>query len=147
MWKYNYLCTYRGVRLTDYKKYELILSKLALGVSQSNITIECSCSFGTISRAKKWAENGKIVKSKIPKNSSSKNNSSSVDNSSSVKNSSSEFPKDIGIDLNDVVLGPEGITYNSRFLSWECSILNVPNYWVLSKESMKKAIIDKISKL
>ena len=155
--------------MTDYKKYEMILLRLALGKKQSEIVDICKCSYGTISRAKKWAENGKIrairnksfserVKELIkiplrdPEIIPDKNLEANIDfldklsdkympiNSSSSENSS-EFPIDINFDLD-----PE-IVYNSRFLSWMGAVLEIPKYWDLSKNSLKNKIIEKINKI
>ena len=149
--------------MTNYDKYESILSKLALGIKQSDITLECKCSYGTITRAKKWAEDGK---SKTTKKSSSSESSSSEDKYnqlfeasvletkidelsdkylpiSSSENSSSEFPKIAPIPV-DVY---PNITYNSRFLSWMGAVLKIDKYWDLSKNDLKNKIIEKISKI
>ncbi len=154
--------------MTDFNKYELILSKLALGMKQSDITLECKCSYGTITRAKKWAEDGK---SKTTKKSSSSESSSEaierLDNqlieasvletkidelsdkylpiisSENSSNSSSEFPKIAPIPV-DVY---PNITYNSRFLSWMGAVLKIDKYWDLSKNDLKNKIIEKISKI
>ncbi len=136
--------------MTDYTKYELILSKLALGMKQSDITFECKCSYGTITRAKKWAEDGKLRS--IRNESFSKGakeigisikNATILAEKSSSSNSSSEFPKIAPIPV-DVY---PNITYNSRFLSWMGAVLKIDKYWDLSKNDLKNKIIKKISKI
>jgi hypothetical protein len=117
--------------MTNINKYEKILTELALGKTQSEITLSCKCSFGTITRAKAWAlkEHGYPVVD-------SPNNSSSS-NSSSI--SSSESYKDDPV--------PVEVGFNSRFLSWMGSVLEIKKYWDLSKENLKSKIIAKISKI
>jgi hypothetical protein len=115
--------------MTNIEKYEKILTELALGRTQSDITISCKCSFGTITRAKAWAlkEHGYPVVDP-PKNSSSRNSSSI---------SSSEFTKKGSV--------PVKVDYNSRFLSWMGSVLTIEKYWDLSKEVLKSKIIEKVN--
>ncbi len=152
--------------MTDFNKYELILSKLALGMKQSDITLECKCSYGTITRAKKWAKDGK---SKTTKKSSSSESSSSevierLDDNQLIEASvletkidelsdkylpisSSENSSENSREIPKIPLIPVGIEYNSRFLSWMASVLVIENYWDLSKDNLKNKIIEKISKI
>ncbi len=94
--------------MTDYTKYELILSNLALGMKQSDITLECKCSYGTITRAKKWAEDGKLR---------------------SIRNKSfSQGAKAIGISIEDSIILAEKSSSSSRSRSssskvFEASVL------------------------
>ena len=160
--------------MTDFNKYELILSKLALGMKQSDITLECKCSYGTITRAKKWAEDGKlrsirnesfskgvkeigisIKDATILAEKSSRSSSSKVFEASVLETKIDELSdKYLPISSSEFPkIAPipvdvyPNITYNSRFLSWMGAVLKIDKYWDLSKNELKNKIIKKITKI
>ncbi len=144
--------------MTDFNKYESILRELSIGTKQSSIVREYKCSYGTITRAKKWGlerHSEGIYKSleevsiPLPIENSNVNVSENVseiivENSSEivVENSSEK----LGVETK-IPLAPEGIIYNSRWLSWLALNLGIPKYWNLSKDQLKAKIHEKISKI
>ena len=133
--------------MLDYKKYELILERLASKMTWLDITTEISCSMSTISKAVKWKKAGK-PKQKV------KQKSSSVVSSGVVNNkNSSRIKRDLEA-INDTLMAEFDITkleidikYNSRFLSWMAFVLTIPSYWKLSKKELVEQIHKKIDSI
>ena len=160
--------------MTNYEKYKEILKELDLGKSQSDITINQSCSYGTITRAKKWALAGFPTKNK--KNSSSES-SSSENSSSEIKvikytcsNCGREFEiyydgdgyqtglcivcfnlKSYGGISSSESSSSSKISFenkfNSRLLSYLAGVLDIEGYWNLTKKQLKNRIVSAVEKI
>jgi len=130
--------------MINYKKYELILEKLASGLNWMDITTEISCSMSTISKAVKWKNLGKPIIVGKPKKKIIKKESSVV---------SSENPKKGLAAVNDTLMAFDitkleiDVEYNSRFLSWMAFVLTIPSYWKLSKKELIAKIHKKIDSI
>ena len=141
------------IKMTNLKKYELILKDLKSGKSQSDITVDQNCSYGTITRAKKWELDGKPRKnSRKPKvvvveNSSSENSKmisgkKALELLGKIKESSSSE--------NIVVENSSSIIENapkSRLLSYLAGCLDIEGYYNMSKKQLKEKIHKKIDSI